>query len=181
MQGVLSAITLRAPEFANAKRSHYADPKEIDELGKRLNSSVFDPLLTIYRELPICGVTFQFTVNDEGLPGSPRPDFMGDDYNSDTEHELVWMTPGHILFALHEAIAGPPIFAVGFLRIGNCSLGGDGYFIRFTHATDMDAPLYRVYYDWIDPDRPIAVPLQALKLVSHSLAKTIEVASIFHG
>lgn len=177
MKKLHDILTSRAGELINAK-GYVADPKELEALARRLKPPLFDRLT--YWRLPVCDVLFQFAANSAGIPQPPSSDFM-EDYDADIGHGLVWMPPEHVLFELTEAVAGPPAFQAGFLPIGHCVMGGDGYFIRYDQATGWDVPLYQVYYDWIDPDAPVPVPEDALHLVSHSLAEVIAVASILRS
>jgi len=172
MNGVYSALEARANEFTGLR----VPEEEIARLRQVIPPGPLDWLLLVFARFPICGVRMAFSIDPRGLAREPRSGFPGT-YESNVDHDFAWMRPDHVLFHVLESAAGPAAFHAGFLPVGESVFGGDPYFIRFSESA-CEAVLYRVYYDWIEPDSPVPVPSEAFAIVARSLEDVIKVAAI---
>ena len=168
MERVYEAIKLREMEL----RGHFAGDKDIETLDRLLTGLNQKALIQIYLDFPICGATVSFSVAVDGAIGLYAPD-SGAEYDSDRDHEFYWMPVRHVIEELENAFLGPAVLRAGFVPIGHCCMGGDGYFVNLSEDSAGDPRLYRLYYDWVDPNAQDPVPKEAINLVASSLASVM--------
>ena len=87
-------------------------------------------------------------MNSAGIPAGPR---TNSEYDSEYDHEFGWIRPQHIIEEIDESHCGRLVLAAGYFPIGLCVFGGDAYFIR-PFGDEPELTLYKLYYDWINPD-----------------------------
>lgn len=176
MYGLNEVLSRRRKELTG----HPAKAEDIARIRRMLLGTPFMTLSDIYSEFPVSGMVVQFTVDKSKIIRSPDADFMRE-YDSVRDHEFYWMTPNQVAEEVEEAIAGPCLFANGFLPIGMCAMGGDGYFL----AMPVDKPdilsLFRVYYDCINPEQGAHVPSNAVLCIAESFAQILSVARFEKG
>jgi len=176
LSSIYEAVKSRASDLVGYMGSEH----EVARLAKYLNRSEFSVLLRIYRELPVCGMLMAFAIDSNGNPSPPVAQSECD-YDSARDHEFTWMSPNHVIEELEQALAGSAAFAAGFVPLGMCSSGGDGYFLRIMTEGKAPVRLFQVYYDWYDPTKGVLVIPEAVHLVCQSFDQAVRVAHFGAG
>ncbi len=176
MYGLNEVLSRRRKELTGRP----AKGDDISRLRQMLFGTPFMTLSDVYCAFPVSGMVVQFTVDNDKIGKSPDTDFMCK-YDSARDHEFYWMTPNQVAEEVEQAIAGPYFLANGFLPIGMCAMGGDGYFL----GSSVDKPdilsLLRVYYDCIDPEQGTHIPPNAIDCIATSFVQILSVARFERG
>ena len=177
MKSLYEALMARRADLCG----EYAATADVERLGMYLKDASAEFLLRIYRELPVCRMETTFVVRS-GRAYAPGPEF-GVDYDAEQDHGFYWASPLDILEEVNDGALGAIAFQTGFVRIGLCVYGGDGYFLSREPGPPRATPLFRLYYDWISyPDRhDPPVPPQAIHLLHGSFESILAVANFEHG
>jgi len=176
MQEIYEALVSRRSELTG----YLATQEEVVQIGKRLSRPEYAIVLRIYRELPVCGMIVRFIVDANKLAGPPVDEAVYE-YDPDCDHEFDWATPKQIIDEIEDSLAGPAAFAAGFVPLGMCTRGGDGYFLRLLSPRKAPVHLFQVYYDWYDADRGVLVMPDAVSLVCDRVDQLLRVAKFEKG
>lgn len=155
-----------------------ASPEEVDALDRRLTGRHAEGIIRAYRDLPICDLLMDFLVDPLTGPRAPEPQFRAQ-YDPDREYSMICLWPHHVLMELDESasVYAGALVRAGFLPVGSCAMGGDGYFLLLDNVPRKSTPLYRVYYDWIDTDSHI-IPPEGIHLLTDCFEQVIRVAKL---
>lgn len=177
METVYSAFLARGSILCGYR----APVSSVEALVPHLAETHFAPLLRLHRDLAVCRMGVRFAL-ENGMPktaGAPERW----EYASGEEHDFYVTSPADILEDITGGARGEIAFRAGYLRIGMCAQGGDGYYLRNQASIPGHTPLYRVYYDWIsypDPGEP-PVPPEAIHLEHESFEEILAVAEFQIG
>ena len=178
MQAIYEALGSRAGEITGNR----ATSEEVAQLASRLEGPEFATLLRIFRDFPVCGMGVAFTLDSDKNAAPPADESDSEiEYDSEYDHEFDWLSAAQVLDEIDNALAGPVALRAGFVPIGMCAMGGDGYFLRILTPQKAPVGLYRVYYDWYDADRGVLVMPDAVNLVSSSFDQALRVARFDRG
>jgi hypothetical protein len=165
MRSCVETLVARAKDICGT----IARAGEIRELRMLAPKAAIDLLASIYESFPVSGMRVVFCTD---MAGRVRAPCKGDE-EADGYHQFYWATPSQIADEMNNSRPGPSIQAAGYVLIGLSVFGGDPYFIRAHDKAPSDAVLYRVYYDWIDPDDPTPIVPEATALVATRLSDVL--------
>ena len=77
-----------------------------------------------------------------------------------------------------HSLAARTALRAGYLPIGTCVYGGDGYYVRIADLNAPVQPLLRIYEDGTNPEGPVPVPEDAVELVALSFEDVILKAAL---
>jgi len=160
---------------------HRVTAARVERLGQYLSGQLSNSLLRIYSDLPVSRMEVAFTIR-ESEAERPVPQETSE-YDSERDHIFYWASPTDIVEDIRDGARGELAFRAGFVPIGICAYGGDGYFLSTAPSPPGATPLYQVYYDWIsypELDDP-PVPPEAIHLVHPSFESIIAVAEFRRG
>lgn len=130
-------------------------------------------LSRVYEGFPVCGMRVGFAADSTGRV------YIGED-DSDDYHEFYWQSPSQISDEMVASRVGPSVQAAGYVLVGKCAFGGDPYFLKESESPG-DPSLYRIYYDWVDPEDPTPLVPEAVALVASRLSDVLTIASFMTG